>query len=249
MKKTILFLLLFITLSAFSQKSINNYKYVIVAEKFNFLKENNKYKTSSLTKFLFNKYGFQSFLDSDSLPDDFNNNRCSALFADLKKVSSLFKTKVFLELKDCNRKTVYKSEVGISKIKDFSKSYHEAIRDAFKSVKKLNYLYTPTTNVQKGLVLSEKAIEEEKRIGNPTEIIKEELSTVVGNILYAQVISNGFQLVNTKPEKVFVVLNTKSKNIFIIKGKNGILYKSGNSWIAEHYEKGELIQKIYQIKF
>mgnify|MGYP000691373675 CR=1 FL=1 len=242
MKKAKLLLLLFISLSAFSQKSINNYKYIIVAEKFEFLRENDKYQTSSLTKFLFNKNGFQSFLDSEVLPIDFNNNRCSALFADVKKVSSLFKTKVFLELKDCNRITVYKSEVGVSKIKEFKQAYHEAIRDVFKSVKKLNYLYTPTKS-------DDKVVKETKVIDHINKLEKEEFSTVEKNILYAQITPNGFQLVNTKPEKVFIILNTKSKNVFIIKGKNGVLYKKGGNWIVEFYENEKLIHKVYQIKF
>ena len=63
--KRILLVALFISTASFAQKSINNYKYVIVPSKFDFVKGKDKYQTSSLTKFLFNKYGFTAFLDDE----------------------------------------------------------------------------------------------------------------------------------------------------------------------------------------
>ena len=77
MKKKILFLTVFciMTLSIVGQSKINNYKYVIVPSKFEFLKKKDQYQTSSLTKFLFEKYGFNAYLDSDKLPEDLNKNR------------------------------------------------------------------------------------------------------------------------------------------------------------------------------
>ena len=67
--------------------------------------------------------------------------------------------------------------------------------------------------------------------------------------MYAQKITNGFQLVNTKPEMVFQILKSSKKEFFYIKNKNGVLFKNGNNWIAEYYENNQLIQKKYQIKF
>ena len=68
-------------------------------------------------------------------------------------------------------------------------------------------------------------------------------------VLYAQAIDNGFQLVNTKPEVVFKVLKTSVKDVFILNSKNGILCKVGEKWIAEYYENNQLKQDIYEIKF
>jgi hypothetical protein len=69
------------------------------------------------------------------------------------------------------------------------------------------------------------------------------------DVLYAQTKNNGFQLVNTALEVVFLILKTNVKNVFIIHDKNGILYKCGENWIAEFYENNQLITKEYQIKF
>ncbi len=48
---------------------------------------------------------------------------------------------------------------------------------------------------------------------------------------------------------VFLILKTNVKNVFIIHDKNGILYKLGENWVAEFYEKNQLVTKEYQIKF
>ena len=42
----------------FAQSDINNYKYVSVSDRFDFLKTSDQYQLNSLTKFLLNKSGF-----------------------------------------------------------------------------------------------------------------------------------------------------------------------------------------------
>jgi hypothetical protein len=68
-------------------------------------------------------------------------------------------------------------------------------------------------------------------------------------VLYAQPKENGFQLVNAKPEVVFIILKTNSKDRFIIKNKNGSFAKTNNIWVAEFYEGGKLQVQKYQVKF
>ena len=54
MKNKILVLVtLFIGLSIHAQSNLNQYKYVIVPKKYEFLKEANQYQMNALTKFLF----------------------------------------------------------------------------------------------------------------------------------------------------------------------------------------------------
>ena len=67
--------------------------------------------------------------------------------------------------------------------------------------------------------------------------------------LYAQVKPNGFQLVNTKPAIVFEILKTNLIDVFILKGKHGIMFKNKNIWIAEYYENDQLVVKQFDIKF
>ncbi|TNJ43774.1 hypothetical protein KFZ70_07785 [Tamlana fucoidanivorans] len=130
----------------FAQKSINNYKYVIVPNKFDFLKEKDQYQLNSLTKFLFNKYGFEAIMEGGEYPEDLNFNRCLALKTDVNKDSGMFKTKLTVILKDCNERVVYTSEIGDSREKEFKKAYNEALRHAFNSIEALNYKYEPVND-------------------------------------------------------------------------------------------------------
>jgi len=255
--KKIIFLGFFIgSFSFFGQQKLSNFKYVVVANKFGFFKKADQYQTSSLTKFLFNKYGYTSFLNTENLPEDLKSNRCSTLFASIEDASTMFTTKVILVLKDCNDQVVYTSLIGKSKEKEYQKSFHEAIRNAFKDPIIKNYSYKPEV-IKTKIVVS---VEETPNVIKPavvksvvtnTSLLKKEIKNKKKpiSVLYAQVTDNGFQLVDTTPKVIFNLLKTKQENIFIINGKNGILYKINSRWIAEFYENNVLIQEEYQIKF
>ena len=111
MKKIIITLILFVSISTSSQqKEINNYKYIIVANKFNFLKSEDQYQTSSLTRFLLKKKGFIVFKSDENFPNDLSENRCLALTANVIDASRMFSVKSKIELRDCNNLLVYTSK-------------------------------------------------------------------------------------------------------------------------------------------
>lgn len=257
--KKILLIALFISTASFAQKTLHNYKYVIVPSKFDFVKSKDKYQTSSLTKFLFNKLGFTAFLDNEELPSELTDNRCKALTGTVFDDSGMFTTKSIVELKDCNNKVVFTSKEGKSKDKEYKKAYHEAIRDAFKSI---SYSYQPLS--ENTVVAKQEVVQEAEEVKEP-EVVEEVVNATADatenpkktlknlenktNVLYAQPTANGFQLVNTKPEVVFKVLKTSVKDVFVIKDKNGVLYKDGNTWVAEYYNQNKKVVSKYQVKF
>lgn len=230
--KSKLFLILFVISLCANAQKLNKYKYVIVSHKIDFFNKADKYQTSSLTKFLFNENGFTAFLSNETLPKDFNTNRCSALFASLVKSSSMFVIKTAVQLKDCNNKIIYTSRVGRSKEKDYKKGYHQSIRRAFEDFEFKNYKYKPKLEV-----VNEPKI---KKITKPKKGI---------SILYAQVKENGFQLVDTTPKIIFTILKTTIKNVFLLKNKNGIFYRKNKNWFVEYYENNNLIKEEFQVKF
>ena len=69
MKNIILVLFLIMSnIFVFGQeKKVNNYKFIVVPDKFDFLNQRDKYKTSSLTKFLLKKNGFTVVLNSEQI--------------------------------------------------------------------------------------------------------------------------------------------------------------------------------------
>lgn len=147
-----LIIVILMTTNIFSQSSLNNYKYIIIPKKYGFLKLDDQFQLNSLTKFLFNKHGFDAVMEGESYPEDLNANRCLALTADVIKDSGFLKTKLQIELKNCNGLTVYTSQAGESREKDFSKAYSEALRNAFKELQITNYKYISNSNVTQNTV-------------------------------------------------------------------------------------------------
>ena len=266
MKNIILVLFLIMSnIFVFGQeKKVNNFKFVVVPDQFDFLKQKDEYKTSSLTKFLLKKNGFTVVLNSEQYPKNLIDNPCSGLKALVLDKSSMFKVKVIIELRDCSNRLLYTSDEGVSKLKEYKKGFQEAIRNAHASMNDVVYepfLLEPIGKDKKEIVtVNPVLVKEVKEVKLEVELpvinITEEAAQVslINTIapatsLYAQPKENGFQLINLKPQVVFVILNTSVKGVFVIKDKNGLLYKKGENWIAEFYERGEIVVKKYSIKF
>ena len=146
MKRYLLVLVLFLSFSGYSQNTISNYKYVIVPEKFNFLKQKDQYSLNSLTKGLLEYKGFTVYYDNTELPTEVANNRCKALSADVLEKSGMFSTTLTLVLNDCQGNIVFKSKAGESREKDYRVAYNMALRDAFTSLDPVPYAYNGSTN-------------------------------------------------------------------------------------------------------
>lgn len=258
MRHTLTFLLLLVlVLKTNAQiEKLNEYKYVIVATKFDYLKKPNQYQTSSLVKFLLKKNNFNVFLSDDILPADVAANRCLAATVLVTDDSSLFKTKNYIEFKDCYGNLIFKSEEGTSKYKDYKKAYQQAIRNAHKTMFTFQYKFDGTLknsvvpakeNAVKKAAPKINIIKKSKAKPVQKEIIKTKETAI--KVLYAQSKTNGFQLVNTQPKIVFELLNTSKKEVFVIKDKNGLFYKKNNVWIAEYYLSNKKIIESYQVKF
>ena len=177
---TLCVFLLMINTKGFAQENMNAYKYVVVPTSFNFLNEPDQYQINSLTKFLFEKYGFTALMADEEFPEDLTNNRCLGLFADVEKHKAFLNTKLQVHMRDCNNKLVYSSEIGQSREKEFDKVYNLALRDAFKSFETLDYSYQANENVVKNTntktdvtVFNTKAKEEIERLQKEVEALKE----------------------------------------------------------------------------
>ena len=253
-------MLIFLSPSSFGQKSISSKKqYVIVKSTFDFLKQVNRYKANSFTKFLFSKAGYEVYLDNEELPEELYYNKCSALHVDVKDKSNLFATRNFIELADCNGKVLYTSKLGTSKLKDYERSYRQSIRNAFFTIENLNLIYASFSSQKIENSTTENKTQELKKA---SEVIVNEIPTIEVSdsttkekktsttyVLTAQKSKTGYQLINSTNELVFEILNTSKKDVFIIKNKNGVLSNKGNHWLVEYYEEQLLITRKLQIKF
>ncbi|WP_178987586.1 hypothetical protein [Winogradskyella schleiferi] len=268
MFKKIIFTVSFILISlcGMAQKDINNFKYVLVPKSFEFSNSEDQYQLNSLLKFLFNKYGYEAYFANDDLPEELKNNRCLALNSEaIKAKSGLFKTKLEITLKDCFGNTIKTSQIGESREKDYQKAYTEALREAFETFQDLDYSYVGAqdTTVESSTAQvddkkkdgdvviakkkADKIIDEAKDVDNETIAVLSKPDTT--ELHYAQPIKNGFQLVNSEPRIVMVLLNTAAKNVFIVQGKSAIVFKEDGYWYYSE-NTGELEEKkSMNIKF
>lgn len=273
MFKKIVCIVSFILVSFYgaAQKDINNYKYIIVPKKFDFSKSEDQYQLNSITKFLFNKYGYEAYFLDDELPEDLKSNKCLALTSDVKEIKGgMFKTKLEIVLNDCYGEVVMTSQVGESRLKAYDKSYNEALRNAFKTYQNFDYNYLPVLNTiadkPQGEAVSVKELEdvgeknvETKIIVAPALIVgvsENNKETDAGgikndseNIYYAQAIDNGFQVVNSEPKIVMVLLTTAVENVYIVKGKNAIVFKEDGFWYYSENDGQLREKKSIHIKF
>ena len=232
--------------SIYSQSNLNDYKFVIVPNKYDFLKEADQYQLNSLTKFLLEKENFTVLFD-DNLPSEIANNRCLALYSTVLNESGMFKTSLIVQLKNCKNEIVFASKEGVSREKEYKKAYHEALRNAFKSFKEANYSYKPKQiikEVVEVVPVSQPTIEKPviKEIPKKEAIVvkQEELKPVIekaevsqissSNILYAQATNNGFQVVDSTPKVVMILISTAKQDVFIVKGQDEIVYKEDGFW-------------------
>ena len=232
MKSKILLLFILISSYDFSQ-SVNDYQYVIVPVKYDFLSIEDQYGLNTLTKLLLQKYGFKVYLSNEQIPLDVE--RCNFLYANVTENSGMFNTKLKVALKDCKEKVVFETQFGSSREKEFAVAYNQAFRESGKSFDNLNYKYNGKNN---------SSITQE-----PSKTIVSETDSET--FYFAQPTANGFQVVDNEPKVIMKLYTTSQKNVFIgIKGViNGVLISKENQWFFEYYDGDKLISESWNLKF
>jgi hypothetical protein len=244
------------TYSVNAQKNINSYKYVLLPQKFDFLKKEDQYRMNTRTRFLLKKSGFNVYYNNERFPEDLAVNNCLALKANVIEISTLLKTKLKVEFRNCYNEIIYVSDEGVSKEKLYKEAYVEALIKAFRSVEDLKYSYQPG---ESKVVSSEslpkdfdKAMIEDKRTKDDVvtnEII--EKKTIESNIvLKAFPTKNGYTLKDSKGKTIHQVLKSQRDDMFILSNNEGVLYrKEGNKWIREFMKDNEITTEILYIEF
>jgi len=266
MKKLLLFTFVFIGfLSSTFGQDLNSYKYVLVPSSFEFSKEPNQYQLNELTKFLFEKNGFEAYLEDEELPVELIQNRCKALIANIKNDSGLFSTKMVVVLKDCKNNQVFISEEGSSREKDFKIAYHEALRNAFESIAALNHKYEGEVSAapapKSGNVVQLVIVPEAKAEPSAQEVMPAEVEVSIIPLSTDQIIEkskNGNTLDFLYEAKAFYLERSENGYRFFQKGMTEpfaqlIASKTGqtyiyasitNQGIATFDEDGNLVVEI-----
>lgn len=243
-----------LSIIGYSQNTINNYKYVLLGEKFGFSKYIDQYGLTTTTKQQLEKKGFVVFVGNQGLPPALAANPCNALKADVVERNGLFVTRLTLLLQDCQGNTIFKSKEGKSSEKEYPVAYNEALKDAFVSLDAVPYKYDSTqlTHSQPQLPQpQQQQATAPPATASPAPPTTTPIADDLTGILYAQPTPNGYQLVDTTPKKIITLLKTSVQDYFIADagGKNGIVFKRNGEWFFERYEDGKLVSQKLNIKF
>jgi len=239
MKKTLLFFALLFSILSFAQ-SVNDYKYVIVPDRFVWLKETNQYNLNTLTKMVFEKYGWQAFHPKEKMPDELALDRCKALYVVVDDKSTMMTTGLVINLETCDGVTVFTSVEGKSREKSFQRAYYEALREASQSVAQLNYKYSGKETAKPAATAT--------AISHSGAVVS---SVNNENQLIAQPIANGYQLVDNTTKVILKIYKTSQQDSYtaVSDTKNGVVFKRGNDWFFEYYQNDKLISEKLNIKF
>ncbi|SEA64933.1 hypothetical protein [Pedobacter hartonius] len=269
MKKYIFLFLVLLSFSGYAQNTINNYKYVIVPEKFGFLKQADQYNLNSRAKGLLEDKGFTVYFDNAELPAEIFNNKCNALNFDILEKNSMFSTNLTIVLKDCRGNVIFTGKQGKSREKEFELSYNLALKDAFVSLNELPYAYAAPANATAQQTANAPATASQTVLSQPAaasqavatgqtvaatqpaaKVIATEAAQTAGT-LYAQPTANGYQLIDTTPKKILTLYKTSADDYFIADNgsSNGIVFKRDENWFFEYYRNGKLTAEKLLIKF
>lgn len=247
MNKALLLFTLCLLNIGYSQ-NISDYEYVVLPNKFEFQKTDNQYNISMLAKMMFEKYGYVVFFENSQKPEGLALNRCKALYGDVQNNSGFLTTSLVISLKDCTGKTVFTSETGKSKEKDYKTAYHEALRKAAVSFDNLNY-----RRLGKEREASIEAVTQTQTSGSAVApgSASALLPVIPDETLFAQPISNGFQLVDSRPQVVLRIYKTSKADSYtaIANSYNGLVFKKGEDWFFEYYKDDVLVSEKLSIKF
>lgn len=236
--KKILVLVLFLSVyNTWSQK-INQYKYAIIPSKFSFLKEENQYNLNVLSKLFMQKYGFESYLDNDTIPNQCKENVLNKVFLDIDNKSNLFTTKVKVVLKDFNGSIIAISPEGISRDKEYNRAYNEALRMAFNNFQELkSHRYIESATEQTIKITDAKPIQSEK--------------VVTENSLIVKPTQTGYTVTNQEGTTIFILQKTSQNNVFIAEKDNhkGVFLKNNGAWFFEYYVNEQLVIEPVAIQF
>lgn len=91
----------------------------------------------------------------------------------------------------------------------------------------------------------------EYTIGNTPKSTSTSMMKTDVTVLYAQELSNGYQLVDSTPKIRMKLLKSSSPNVYIAESGtiNGVVYNESGKWFFEYYNANELVTEELNIKF
>jgi hypothetical protein len=235
MKKYLILFIIFIQVS--NAQTINKYKYAIVPNKFSFSKVENQHNLNVLSKLMLKKYGLIAYTEADTIPSFITSNPCEVLYLDVEATNTMFSTKTKVLLKDCGKKIVAESGVGISKEKEYYTAYNEALRMAFDNFSALKmYQYTPSENQTK--------VSQSVHTTEQKEVVV--MNTKLQKVMYGQ----NFKILDYNGVVLLSCYKTSLENVYLAdkNGEKGLFYSQNSQWFFEYYQNEKRVVEQYNLE-
>jgi hypothetical protein len=122
----------------------------------------------------------------------------------------------------------------------------ERLQEELKSLKEEKKMEPQKVEVPKPVV--KEAETEVKKIESKAIETKIEVKEAT-DLLYAQPIENGYQVVDTTPKIVMILLKTPQTDVFIVKDQDAIVYKEEGKWFLSKNNGSKVSIEALNIKF
>ncbi|MCF6212739.1 MAG: hypothetical protein L3J45_01800 [Flavobacteriaceae bacterium] len=252
MKKAIFILVFFASCQfIWAQQELNNYKYVMVPKHFDFQNSADSYKINSLVKFLLDKKGFITIFSDAIYPNDLITNQCLALKVNLLKNPSFMRTKIKMTFTNCQNKIIYESGEGVSKLKDYQRAYHEAIKSAYKSLDNYTYSYIPKDVLADVVVNKEPELnhlKKDAKTTSPKEVIA--IKPVAKKVVEKPIVKKEYSIIGLygKGKEIYEIAKFQKYYIFSKHISNGDSFQSKPlGFIYKTSRKGSYLVKTSNI--
>jgi hypothetical protein len=232
-------------------KSLNAYEYVVVPMQFNFQSEPNQYSLNILARVLLKDQGFKVYMDQEKKPLAFGLDPCNSLRANIIQENAFLTTRLKFVLLDCSNDIVYETEQGVSRLKDFKKSYNDALRDAFMSFSKANYMYDETLNGTSNLTDGLSDVMERSDLNLEEEYPDKSIYKFGGKFYWLVTNSSGdYDLLSSQGKINYAQLKKADRGSYIFNSKmiNGAAYFDSEGNLMVEYMEQDL-NKIQNIRF
>ncbi len=237
--KNLCFAILLITGVTTLAQSVNDYKYVIVSNQYEFQKEANEYRLNELMVFLLKKYGFEAYRNNEVLPPDMNLGICNAMRLEVDKKGT-FWADITARLVDCNNNVLFETATARGREKDFEKAYFSATREAFESFQLAGYEYnggnrkgiTEKTEVN-SILLAEQTAQKERGTTVAIDKSKELRQKELQKAIEQRIQSKRFDYEDTSPEEFALKFNDDGEAFELF--QHGAVIGSGRKSAAGVY--------------
>lgn len=247
MKKYILLFILAFNLSAYSQEALNAYKYVIVPSQFEFQKKIDQYGINTLLKYKFQQLGFETFLDNEEIPMELKVNTCIYITPRLIDSSTMFTTKLTVEIKDCYGKVLFATKEGRSRSKSYEVAYKEALRSSLTYFGSYRLNYTPKNNTVEDVA----KLQDELKVKTTPIVVSNTMRYTFNNQEFLFVKEGANFSIKNKSDVVGVcIASTLKNNIYHVtfKSQKGIGYFVENGNFMLEIIENNSVQLLTMVK-